>query len=184
MAVDLLTTNETYFFRENKHFEFLRAQALASRAGPSLTGVERRQFQWRRGLHHGHGAGRCDAWQAWEIMGTDISTRVLEGARRGLYSMERGRHIPREFLQRFCRKGTEEYDGYLLVDRSLRSRVNFVHANLNAPLPDMGKFDMVFLRNVMIYFNLETKRQVVARVWRPSSPVGYFCIGHSESLMA
>ena len=118
----------------------------------------------------------------WEIVGTDISARVIEGARRGLYSLERGRNIPREYLQRFCRKGIEEYDGYLLVDQSLRSHVTFVHANLNEPLPELGKFDMVFLRNVMIYFNLETKREVVARVLSTLKPGGYFCIGHSESL--
>ena len=96
--------------------------------------------------------------------------------------MERGKHIPREYLQRFCRKGTAEYEGHFLIERSLRSRVHFLHANLNAPLPDLGQFDMVFLRNVMIYFNLETKRQVVARVLATVKPGGFFCVGHSESL--
>lgn len=183
MAVDLLTTNETYFFRENKHFEFLRAQALAARGRPQAYRV------WSAASSSGEEAytmamvlADVMPGQAWEILGTDISTRVLDGARRGLYTLERGRHIPREFLQRFCRKGTDEYEGYFLVDRSLRSRVNFLHANLNAPLPDLGKFDMVFLRNVMIYFNLETKRQVVARVLATIKPGGYFCVGHSESL--
>ena len=183
MAVDLLTTNETYFFREGKHFEFLRAQALAVRGRPQPYRV------WSAASSSGEEAytmamvlADVMPGQAWDILGTDISTRVLEGARRGLYTLERGRHIPREYLQRFCRKGTAEYDGYFLMDRSLRSRVNFVHANLNAPLPDLGKFDMVFLRNVMIYFNLDTKRQVVARVLANIKPGGYFCIGHSESL--
>jgi len=120
--------------------------------------------------------------QAWETVGTDISTRVLEGARRGLYTLERGRHIPKEYLQRFCRKGTDEYTGYFLVNRELRSRVSFLHANLNAPLPQMGQFDMVWLRNVMIYFNQDTKRDVVARVIAAIRPGGYFCVGHSESL--
>jgi chemotaxis protein methyltransferase CheR len=69
------------------------------------------------------------------------------------------------------------------VDRSLRSQVTFRHANLNAALPDLGKFDMVFLRNVMIYFNNETKREVVARVVSTIKPGGYFCVGHSESLI-
>lgn len=183
MAVDLLTTNETYFFRENKHFEFLRAQALAGRGRPQPYRV------WSAASSSGEEAytmamvlADVMPGQAWEILGTDISTRVLEGARRGLYSLERGRHIPRDYLQRFCRKGTAEYDGYLLIDRSLRSRVQFMHANLNAPLPDLGLFDMVFLRNVMIYFNLETKRQVVARVLANVKPGGFFCVGHSESL--
>lgn len=183
MAVDLLTTNETYFFRENKHFDFLRAQALAARSRHQTYRV------WSAASSSGEEAYTMAMILAdvtpglpWEIVGTDISTRVLEGARRGLYSLERGRHIPREYLQRFCRKGIQEYDGYLLVDQSLRSRVIFLHANLNETLPDLGKFDMVFLRNVMIYFNLETKREVVARVLATLKPGGYLCVGHSESL--
>ena len=183
MAVDLLTTNETYFFRENKHFDFLRAQAQAARARSQPYRV------WSAASSSGEEAYSMAMVLAdvmpnspWEIVGTDISTRVLEGARRGLYSMERGRHIPVAYLQRFCRKGIQEYAGQLLIDRSLRSRVSFVHANLNEPLPDLGRFDMVFLRNVMIYFNLETKREVVARVLNALKPGGYFCVGHSESL--
>jgi chemotaxis protein methyltransferase CheR len=118
----------------------------------------------------------------WEILGTDISTRVLAGARRALYSMERGRHIPPDYLRRYCRKGTGTYDGMFLVDPNLRSKVMFRHLNLNQDLPQLGQFDMVFLRNVMIYFNNETKREVVARVISAIKPGGYFCIGHSESL--
>ena len=59
---------------------------------------------------------------------------------------------------------------------------SFVHANLNAPLPELGKFDVIFLRNVMIYFNTETKQQVVDRVASLLKPDGYFLVGHSESL--
>jgi chemotaxis protein methyltransferase CheR len=68
------------------------------------------------------------------------------------------------------------------VSKALRSRVSFAQVNLNEPLPALGKFDVVFLRNVMIYFNNETKRQVVARVLETIRPGGYFLIGHSESL--
>ncbi len=183
IAVDLLTTNETYFFRENKHFEFLRTQALAARGRSQPYRV------WSAASSSGEEAYTIAMVLAdvmpglpWDIVGTDISSRMLEGARRGLYTLERGRHIPMAYLQRFCHKGTQEYDGHLLIDRNLRNRVSFVHANLNAPLPELGKFDMVFLRNVMIYFNLETKREVVARVLAALKPGGYFCVGHSESL--
>lgn len=183
MAVDLLTTNETYFFREIKHFEFLRTQALAARSRPQPYRV------WSAASSSGEEAysmamvlADCMQTTPWEIMGTDISTRVIDGARRALYSMERGRHIPQDYLRRFCRKGTGQYEGMLLVNQDLRQRVSFRHANLNEPLPELGKFDMVFLRNVMIYFNNETKRQVVARVIAAIKPGGYFCVGHSESL--
>lgn len=183
MAVDLLTTNETYFFREMKHFEFLRAQALAARSRPQPFRL------WSAASSSGEEAysmamvlADCMQTTPWEIVGTDISTRVIEGAQRALYTMERGRHIPPDYLRRFCRKGTGQFDGHLLIDRSLRSKVNFRTANLNDTLPEQGQFDIVFLRNVMIYFNNETKRQVVARVISTIKPGGYFCVGHSESL--
>ncbi len=183
MAVDLLTTNETYFFREIKHFEFLRAQALAARSRVQPFRV------WSAASSSGEEAysmamvlSDCMQTTPWEILGTDISTRVIEGARRALYSMERGRHIPQDYLKRFCRKGVGQYDGHLLVDPSLRNKVAFRHVNLNTALPEMGQFDVVFLRNVMIYFNNETKREVVARVIATIKPGGYFCVGHSESL--
>ena len=183
MAVDLLTTNETYFFREIKHFEFMRTQALAARSRPQPYRV------WSAASSSGEEAysmamvlADCMQTTPWEILGTDISTRVLDGARRALYSMERGRHIPPDYLRRFCRKGTGNYDGHLLVDRTLRSKVVFRQINLNTALPQLGQFDLVFLRNVMIYFNNETKREVVARVISTLKPGGYFCVGHSESL--
>jgi chemotaxis protein methyltransferase CheR len=183
MAVDLLTTNETYFFREIKHFEFMRTQALAARSRPEPYRV------WSAASSSGEEAysmsmvlADCMQTTPWEILGTDISTRVLAGARRALYPMERGRHIPPDYLRRYCRKGNGTYDGMFLVDPNLRSKVMFRHLNLNQDLPQLGQFDLVFLRNVMIYFNNETKREVVARVISAIKPGGYFCVGHSESL--
>jgi chemotaxis protein methyltransferase CheR len=70
----------------------------------------------------------------------------------------------------------------LLVDRKIRSRVRFAQINLNDELPQQGTFDVIFLRNVMIYFNADTKQKVVARVLAQLKPGGYFFIGHSESL--
>jgi len=183
MAVDLLTTNETYFFREPKHFDFLRQQALAARNRTQMFRV------WSAASSSGEEAysiamvlADCLETTPWEVVGTDISTRVLQGATRALYSLDRGRHIPSAYLQRFCLKGRDEHEGSLLVDRKLRSRVHFRQVNLNTPLPEMGAFDIIFLRNVMIYFNNETKRQVVARVLSTLKPSGHFCVGHSESL--
>jgi chemotaxis protein methyltransferase CheR len=89
--------------------------------------------------------------------------------------------VPQDYLRRFCLKGIGEQQGTLLVDRSLRQRVQFRQVNLNTALPDLGSFDVIFLRNVMIYFNGDTKRQVVNRVLAPQAG-GYFFIGHSESL--
>ena len=183
MAVDLLTTNETYFFREIKHFEFLREQALAARNRVKPYRV------WSAASSSGEEAysiamvlADCLESTPWEILGTDISTQVLQGATRALYTMERARHIPPAYLRRFCLKGTGEHEGRLLIERNLRSRVLFKHVNLNVPLPNLGQFDFVFLRNVMIYFSDDTKREVVARVISTIKPGGHFCVGHSESL--
>jgi chemotaxis protein methyltransferase CheR len=185
VAVDLLTTNETYFFRESRHFELLREAARA---------------------HEASGSGPFRVWSAasssgeepysiamvladvlgnapWEVMASDISTRVLQRARIGHYPMERAAHVPEGYLKRFCLKGIREQQGTLLVDRALRQRVQFRQVNLNTQLPsDLGMYDVIFLRNVMIYFNADTKRQVVARVTSRLKPGGQFFIGHSESL--
>ncbi|MCM5679931.1 protein-glutamate O-methyltransferase CheR [Schlegelella sp. S2-27] len=181
-AIDLLTTNETYFFREPRHFEVLReAAAAASRSQPfrvwsaaSSSGEE--AYSMAMVLDDTLGCA------GWEVLGTDISTRVLQRARTGHYLMARARHIPPGYLKRYCLKGHGTQDGTLLIERGLRNRVSFVQANLNAALPQLGSFDVIFLRNVMIYFNANTKRQVVARVIAQLKPGGCLCIGHSESL--
>lgn len=183
IAVDLLTTNETYFFREPKHFEFLRGQALAAANRSQPLRV------WSAASSTGEEAysiamvlADCMENAPWEVLGSDISSRVLQSACSGHYSLERTKHIPAAYLRRFCLKGIDQQKGTLLIDRGLRNRVRFTQANLNAPLPQLGMFDMIFLRNVMIYFNNDTKRQVVARVLSQLKPGGHFCIGHSESL--
>lgn len=184
MAIDLLTTNETYFFRESKHFDFLRQQAQAARGRTAMFRV------WSAASSSGEEAYSIAMVLAdvlgteppWEVVGSDISTKVLRGATRAHYSMERGRNIPTDYLRRFCLRGTQEYHDTLLIDRSLRQKVHFRQLNLNATLPQLGLFDIVFLRNVMIYFNDATKREVVARVIAAIKPGGYFFIGHAESL--
>jgi chemotaxis protein methyltransferase CheR len=183
MAVDLLTTNETYFFREMKHFEFLREQALAARGRGQMFRV------WSAASSSGEEAysiamvlADCLGDGPWEVLGTDISTLVLQSASRALYPMERARHMPAEYLRRFCLKGQGVHEGSLLIEKKLRQRVHFHHANLNVALPEMGQFDIIFLRNVLIYFSNDTKRHVVARVLAPLRPGGHFFIGHSESL--
>lgn len=180
-AVDLLTTNETYFFREPKHFDVLRQQALDARG---------RGFRvWSAACSSGEEPysiamvlADCLDGQSWELIGSDLSTRVLQKARVGHYPVSRARQVPPAYLRRFCLKGTGAQEGTLLVDKSLRSRVQYMQINLNMRLPQIGTFDVIFLRNVMIYFNAETKRQVVARILSLLKPGGYFLIGHSETL--
>jgi len=182
-AVDLLTTNETYFFRETKHFDLLRELATAARkrtqpfrvwSAASSTGEE--AYSIAMVLED------CLQGAPWDVFGSDISTRVLQRARAGHYPVERTTHIPPGYLKRFCLKGMGAQQGTILIERGLRTRVQFQEINLNAPLPQVGQFDVVFLRNVMIYFNEDTKRQVVDRIVAQIKPGGHFLIGHSESL--
>ncbi|MCW7537086.1 protein-glutamate O-methyltransferase [Aquabacterium sp. A7-Y] len=182
-AIDLLTTNETYFFREAKHFELLRKAATDAAAQGRALRV------WSAASSSGEEAysiamvlSDCLGNRPWEVTGSDISTRVLQRARTGHYPMERARHIPPAYLKRYCLKGFGPQEGSLLVSRETRSRVQFLQVNLNQALPQLGSFDVVFLRNVMIYFNGDTKREVATRVLSTLRPGGYLCIGHSESL--
>jgi chemotaxis protein methyltransferase CheR len=184
-AIDLLTTNETYFFREPKHFEFLREQILA-------TGGQSRSHPFRvwsaagstgeEAYSIGMVLEDCLRGRPWEVLASDISTRVLERARAGVFPLDRARNIPLAYLRRFCLQGQGKLERTLLVERGLRNKVRFQQINLNAPLPHIGDFDIVFLRNVLIYFNLETKRGVVERVLRVVKPGGWLLIGHSENL--
>ena len=184
IAVDLLTTNETYFFREPNHFTFLRTtfSTIPWRAEPvriwsaaSSTGEEAYTIAMTL-------AGCLPDRQEWEVVGTDISTRVLETARAGLYPIEAAEKIPNELLRAYCLRGRDEYDGLLAIDRTLRARVTFRHANLLELPHDLGTFDAIFLRNVMIYFGAETKKGLLRRVERMLRPGGHLLVSHSESL--
>jgi chemotaxis protein methyltransferase CheR len=96
--------------------------------------------------------------------------------------MERIRGIPQAALRAHCLKGVGSQEGSFIIAPALRRHVRFEQINLNESLPNVGEFDVIFLRNVMIYFQAETKRQVVARLLAKLRPGGYFIVGHSESL--
>jgi chemotaxis protein methyltransferase CheR len=181
-VVDRLTTNETYFFREPAHFEFL-AHHLAQRRPAGDFRV------WSAASSSGEEAYSIAMLLAdkigpsgWEIVGTDLSTAMVDAAQRGLYPMERARNTSSDYLKRFCMKGSGPYEGQLLVSKALRARVRFQQANLMQPLPDIGRFDVVFLRNVLIYFEPDAKLDIVRRVAPLIKPGGFLFTGHSESI--
>jgi len=183
LAIDLLTTNETYFFREPRHFDLLREQATAAR-------LARRPMRvWSAACSTGEEAysiamvlADLQADLPWELLASDISTKVLQRARCGHYPDSRATQVCASYRKRFCLKGTGEQAGTLLVQRPLRERIEFTQINLDRPIPAMATFDMIFLRNVMIYFSIETKRRVVARLLPLLKNGGYLLVGHSESL--
>ncbi len=184
MAVDLLTTNETFFFREKSHFDFLLAQAEAARRDRYPLRV------WSAACASGEEAYSIAMTLSesmpdlpWSVLASDISLRMLARARSGHYPESRSTHTPPHYRKRYCLRGTGAQSGTLLVDRELRQRVQFQHINLNRPLPgDLGEFDVIFLRNVMIYFSVETKRAVVARLLMQLRRGGFLLVGHSETL--
>jgi len=183
IAVDLLTTNETHFFREPKHFDFLRRHIVSARQpGKTLriwsAACSSGEEPYSIAMLLDESLGNAP----WEIVASDLSTRVLEKARTGVYPMERLPEIPKPYLSRYCLKGTGSQEGTLLIERKLRERVQFLHHNLTETPPKLGEFDAIFLRNVMIYFDLDTKRQVVSSLLSLLRPGGHFLVGHSETL--
>jgi chemotaxis protein methyltransferase CheR len=184
-VVDRLTTNETYFFREPKHFDVLAGLVHAHAAGrhPGPFRV------WSAASSSGEEAYSIAMVLAdelgprgWEVFGTDLSTQVIEAARAGLYPMSRNEGIGPERLRRWCRRGTGAYEGKMLVARELRANVRFEVGNLMEPMPGVGIFQVIFLRNVLIYFDVEAKRRIVESVATHLAPGGLLFTGHTESL--
>jgi len=181
VMVDLLTTNETSFFREMRHFEFL-TQLLRSKPQPcwqiwsaaSSSGEEPYSIAMLL----------CDLLgpSGWSVLGSDINSQVLAKAQSGVYPLERAAQIPRAYLERFCMRGTGESEGLFMVGAPLRNKVTFRRLNLIEALPRLGPFDLIFLRNVMIYFDADTKRHVIQQLIQRLVPGGYLLVGHSESL--
>jgi chemotaxis protein methyltransferase CheR len=182
-AVDLLTTNETYFFREPAHYELLERELAATR--PRSLAV------WSAAASFGDEAystamlladlqqvGRIGA--DWSILGTDISDRVLRSAGQAIYPQDRLRNVSPQRLKRYCLRGEGEADGLVQMQERLRERVRFGQLNLCQPIESLGPFDVVFLRNVLIYFDAPTKREVVDRVLTQLRTGGLFFIGTAE----
>jgi chemotaxis protein methyltransferase CheR len=183
IALDLLTTNETYFFREQKHFDFLADKVIPSRKAGATFRV------WSAACSSGEEPYSIAMVLAdkigdspWEIVASDLSTRVLEKARSGHYALDRAEKIPPAYRTAYCLKGVGSQEGTFLVQRMLRDRIRFLQINLNESLPKLAELDVIFLRNVMIYFDMDTKRQVLERVYPLLRKGGYFLISHSESL--
>ena len=183
-VIDRLTTNETYFFREPQHFADLQSRLARVQgkepflvwSAASSSGEE----AYSTAMVLAEALGR----KPWQVIGTDLSTTVVESAQRALYPLERARMVPPDLLKRFCLKGHGPHEGSLLITRELRERVHFQTANLMQNLPELPMFDVIFLRNVLIYFDNDAKAQIVRRVLGRLKPDGVLYIGHAESMSA
>ena len=187
VAVDLLTTNETYFFREPAHFDLLAEEVARTR--PRALSV------WSAAASFGDEAYSiamllADLQQqgsmgaGWRVLGTDISDRVLRSAVQATFPLERLRHVTPARLRAHCLRGEGAAEGLVQIHPRLREHVRFGQLNLCQPIEDLGPFDVIFLRNVMIYFDARTKAEVSDRVLAQLRPGGLFFIGMAEGRLA
>jgi chemotaxis protein methyltransferase CheR len=184
--VDHLTTNFTSFFREPRHFDFLRETIYPALRDRSHIHI------WSAACSSGEEpysiamtllelAG-AEAAAKVRIKATDISTRILEKGRIGVYTADRFAGIPVPILQRYLLKGRNKSDGTFRFKSEVRSMIEFHHLNLMEKLPEGYRPSVIFCRNIMIYFDKATQENLVRRLSSHLEDGGYLFIGHSESL--
>jgi chemotaxis protein methyltransferase CheR len=185
--LDCISTNKTDFFREPQHFEFLRDRIL-----PTLDSLKRIRI-WSSACSSGEepytiamtvrdGVATPLQWDA-KILASDLSTRVLAHAASGVYEEERVRELPPETIRRHFLKGRGGQAGMIKVKPHLSDMVRFRRINLmDEHYPIKAPLDVIFCRNVMIYFDRPTQQRLVNKFHRYLNPGGHLFIGHSESL--
>lgn len=194
--LDAISTNETRFFREPKQFEHLQAHVLPQwRALGESGAMPKRIRAWSAACSTGEEPytlamvlasffPREEGWTV-EILASDLSTRVLETAREGVWPVERGDDIPLEWKRAFMLRGFGSELGKMRAHPRLKELIEFRRINLNdRDYRVDGPFDLIFCRNVLIYFDRESKLGVINRLAQRLSPRGLLFLGHAESLNA
>ena len=189
MLVNLLTTNHTYFMREFEHFDFLRKEVLpwvknkAARdrdvriwCGAASSGEEPYMIAMVLSDFFGLERSRWD----YRVLATDISTRILKQAIAGVYRSEQLTSVPAHWKRQFF-KYVSNTGEYCATDE-LKKTVIFRQFNLMSPFPFRKKMHVIFLRNVMIYFDDNTKRELIRKVYDTLLPGGYLFIGTTETI--
>ena len=194
--LDLIATNETHFFREKAHFDFLEARVFPTWIDEANAGARPRVIRaWSAACSTGQEPYSLamqlltffppeDGWKL-EIEATDISTHVLEIARIGEWSVDKAAEVPEHYLHRYMLRGTGPRIGRMKAARVVRDAVQFSRMNLNDDVyPVQGMFDLIFCRNVLIYFSAERRAAVIERLTDRLNPEGLLFVGHAESLHA
>ena len=192
VLIDAISTNTTHLFREKQHFDFLTRTLRGLLEDRRWRATNHNLRIWSAGCSTGDEpyslAMTVDHALAhsgldWKILATDISTRVLERARRGLYELTRLGTVPADFRLRYF-VPADGCDGtHMQVSPTLRKQITFAHFNLMTErFPFRHGFHCIFCRNVMIYFDRPTQEKLVARFAAQLRAAGYLVIGHSESL--
>jgi chemotaxis protein methyltransferase CheR len=192
--IDAISTNVTSFFREGPHFEFLARTALPQwMAAPNRRPGDVFRL-WSAGCSSGEEAYSaaialadffaCHPQYRGQVIATDISMRMLQRARQGIYQIEQVKLPEVEWLKRYFLKGVGAYQDCCRVKDELKKLVAFHHSNLFEPeSPFAEALDVIFCRNVMIYFDQETQEDLVRRLSGKLTAGGYLLVGHSESLL-
>lgn len=187
--VNRLTTNYTYFMREPVHFEILERTIFRELFSQKAFGIGN---IWCAGCATGeecytlamaleeYKANRGQLADA-RILATDISDEVLQMARKGVYSEKELDALPTGWKQKYCKRVNENY---FAVVESLKSNIRFRNHNLMTPISNPAKFDLILCRNVMIYFDRDSRRKLVRLLEESLNPGGYLLIGHAELLSA
>jgi chemotaxis protein methyltransferase CheR len=188
---DAISTNETHFFREPSQFSFLETKVIPWWCEGGLTRSQIRV--WSAGCSSGEEPYSIamtllarlppESGLSFEILATDISTKVLERARAAVWPINKAEEIPLGYRKSFMLKGQGPEAGKMMARPSLRSRVRFERVNFqDDPWPVKGSFDLIFCRNALIYFDAAGRHRIVRRLLDRLTPDGYFFMGHSESL--
>jgi len=182
--LDVLTTNKTYFYRESAHFDYLCDEILPNLRQQKLriwsAGCSSGEEPYTIGAllrEHLKNVDRYDI----RILATDLSMRVLEKAKAAIYPAEAFNEMPPQLMQKHFTLANSNPRTYRVND-NVRKFVTFARLNLLEAWPMKGPFDVIFCRNVMIYFDLPTRARLVNRYWQLLAPGGHLFIGHSESL--
>jgi chemotaxis protein methyltransferase CheR len=190
--LDVISTNLTSFFREPKHFDFLSEVVVNELFGTSGKGRSGEIRVWCAGCSSGEEAYSIamtllealpeSRHNDIRILATDISTRMLMAAERGIYEAARVEKVPLPTRRQFFQKGVNRWAGCYRVKSHVKKHVHFQRLNFIEPFPFSTSFDIIFCRNVMIYFDKKTQEDLVNRFYDVISTSGYVFIGHSESL--
>ena len=192
--IDAITTNETRFFREPRQFEFLMQKVFPRWKMEADRQLRPRRVRiWSAGCSSGEEpytlamllARHLPADEGWDarLLATDISNRMLEKARKGIYPITRSGELPKDLLHGFMLRGMAEREGDMKVKVEIQQMVEFRKLNLDAHSDLVeGAFDAIFCRNVLIYFDAASKLRVVTKLVRHLRGNGFLFVGHAENL--
>lgn len=191
--LDRISTNETRFFRGPQHFEFIASKLVGTWVDRASRGLMHRKVRaWSAACSTGeepYSLAMCllaalpVGWEV-DILATDISTRALEQARSATWPVARSAEIAPNLLQRFVLRGTRSREGMIKMGPEVRAAVRFARLNLNdEAYPLSEPFDLIFCRNVLIYFDIETRPRIMRQLFGHLAPEGLLFVGHAETLV-